>query len=225
MQIELDPAAAAHHAVEDRFPKVVAPFGDAALAMGAKREAADGGTGLQHRRQRVAAIRRMVGGVQSLGGVIRVGAVGPLVGVRPEAQLELEAAHGGLVADESQHFEIAVALGIRQAHGPDIVTRDGNQEGVGEKEIGFGDGLTPVVAQPQGEAETVEPLRGQHGEIARPELPVVEPGLVFHIAAEQAGDATGGVCGPLDDRFGDGERGHGVGRELHPVGKFEKGVN
>jgi hypothetical protein len=145
--------------------------------------------------------------------------------VGPEAQLEFEAARGGLFADESQHFEIAVAFGIRQAHGPDIVTRDGNQERVGEKEIGFGDGLATVVAQPQGEAETVESLRGQHGEIARPEFAVLEPGLVFHIAAEQAGDAAGGVGGALDDGLGDGERGHGIGRELHPVGKFEKGVD
>ena len=65
----------------------------------------------------------------------------------PEAQLELDAARRALLSDEPHHFEIAVALRVRQAHGPDIVARDGDQERVGEKEIGFGDRLTTVVAQ------------------------------------------------------------------------------
>ena len=57
-----------------------------------------------------------------------------------------------------------------------------------------------VVADAEREVEAVEALRGQHRQVRRPHLAVVEPGLVFDVAREQPRDAADGVGRPLQDR-------------------------
>ena len=67
--------------------------------------------------------------------VVGVRAVGPAIGVGPEAELEIEAARGRLVADEAEHLEVAVALGVGERHGAHVVAGNANQERIGEIEI------------------------------------------------------------------------------------------
>ncbi len=38
--------------------------------------------------------------------------------------------------------------------------------------------------------QSIEALRGQHRQIRRPELPILEPGAIFNIAHEQPTDAA-----------------------------------
>ena len=152
-------------------------------------------------RSRAASASRQYGpwfsACESFDGVVRMRAVLPLVAVHPEAQLELEAVGGGLLADEAQRFEIAVALGVRQVRGADVVAGHGEEERVGEEEIGVGDRAQEVVADAEAEVEAVEAVLREHGEVVRPHLAVVEPGLVFDLAGEKALDAADGVGGPL----------------------------
>ena len=111
------------------------------------------GTGLQQSLQGSAAIGRMVLGSQTFDRVVDVGAVGPLVGVRPEAKLEVQAAAGGLVADEAQHLQVAVALGIGQFGSADVVARHRDEEGVGKVKIRVAQVRREVVAQTQRKAK------------------------------------------------------------------------
>ena len=55
---------------------------------------------------------------------------------------------------------------------------------------------------------------GEHGEVMRPHLAVVEPGLVFDLAGEEALDAADGVGGPLAARLRQsGRAGQGGGSQ------------
>src|SRR5271157_5419036 len=128
VQVDLDLAAGTLHAVEDASPERVAAFGDAALTVDAERDAGDGGAGAEESGKRVAAIRAVVLGVESLDGVVRLWAVLPLVAMHPDAQLELEAVAGGLLADEVQRFEIPGALSVGQVGCADVVARNGEEE-------------------------------------------------------------------------------------------------
>ena len=166
VQVDLDLAAAALHAIEHGAPERVAAFGDAAFAVDAEGHAADRGTGAQQRRQRIAAVRAVILGVESLDGVVRMRAVLPLVAVHPEAQLELEAMGGGLLADEAQRFQIAVALGVRQVGRAHVVAGHGEQEGVGKQEVGVGDRAQEIVADAEAEVEAVEAVFREHGEVS-----------------------------------------------------------
>ena len=56
VHIDFDAAAAAHGAIENGLPEIVAAFGDAAFAVDAERNAADCGAGLEQRGERVATI-------------------------------------------------------------------------------------------------------------------------------------------------------------------------
>ncbi len=195
VQVDLHFAAGSLDAFEDRAPELVAALGDAAFAVDAEGDAADRGAGAQQRGQGVAAIRPVGFGVESLDGVVGVRAVLPLVAVHPEAQLELEAVGGGLLADEAQGFQIAVALGVRQVHGAHVVAGHRKEERVGEEEIRVGDAAQEIVSDAEAEVEAVEAVFGEHGEVARPHLAVVEPGLVFHLAGEEALNAADGIGG------------------------------
>jgi hypothetical protein len=104
--------------------------------------------------------------------------------VHPDAQLELQAARRGLVADEPQHLEIAIALGIGQTLGAHVVTGNRKEERVGEQEIGVRHILQKIVAESETEIEAIETVRGEHGQVARPHLAIVEPRFIFHVARE-----------------------------------------
>ena len=145
--------------------------------------------------------------------------------MHPDAELELHAASHGLLADEAQHLEVAVALRIGQLRDADLVSRNVEQERIGEQEVSVGDAADEVVADAEGEVEAVEALGGQHGQIGGPHLAVVVPGLVFHVAGEESGDAADDVGGLLHDGSYDGERGGGIGGVLDAVGKFQEGVH
>ena len=117
--------------------------------------------------------------------------------------------------------QIAVAFGVGQLRDPHVVAGNGEQERIGEQEIGVGDLAEKVVADAEGQVEAVEALRGQHGEVPRPHLAVVVPGLVFHVAGEQPGDAADGVGGALDNGAIHCKGAGSVSGILHAIPQFE----
>ena len=60
VEINFDAAAAAGDTFENAFLKIVAAFGDAALAVNAKRDAVDGRHSLEQGRQSVATVGRVI---------------------------------------------------------------------------------------------------------------------------------------------------------------------
>ncbi len=124
-------------------------------------------------------------------------AVGPLVGVGPKPQLELQAAPRRFVADEAQHLQVPVPLGVGQVGRPHVVARDGEQERVGEVEVGVAQPVRGVVAEAEGQIEPVEALGDQHRQVAPPEVAIVKPGLVLDGAGERTHHAADRIGGPL----------------------------
>ena len=126
--------------------------------------------------------------------------------MRPESQVELQPARDGLLADEFQHLHIPVALGIGKTYGLNVITWNGHQERIGEIKISIGYVVVAVVADTQRQIETAEAVRGERGEIVGPEVAIVEPGFVLHIADEATCAASNGVRGLLDNWRFDVER-------------------
>src|SRR5262245_49492283 len=104
--------------------------------------------------------------------------------MHPEAKLELQAPGNGFFADEPEHCQIPIALGIRQFRNAHIISRDRKQERVSEQKVGIGYVTEKVVANAEGEIEPVKTLRCQVGEITRPHFAIIEPWLVFNFADE-----------------------------------------
>jgi hypothetical protein len=109
------------------------------------------GQSLSRSGERVAAVggvdlRREAGDV-----VVGVRAVGPLVGVGPDAELEVQAAARGFGGDELEGFEVALALaGLERGLDVDLlVAGDLDQVGVGEVEVVAGDAAGEVPAEAQ----------------------------------------------------------------------------
>ena len=145
--------------------------------------------------------------------------------MHPDAELELDAAGHGLLADELQHLQVAVALGIGELGDAHVVAGDIEEERVGEQKIGVGHVAQEVVADAEAQVEAVEALGGEHGEVARPHFAVVVPGLVFDVAGEEARDAADGVGGALGKCCRDGECGGGIGGVADAVGEIEERVD
>src|ERR1051326_7400172 len=80
-------------------------------------------------------------------------------------------------------------------------------------EVGVSDVGCEIVANSEGEAEAVEPLSGEFGQVSMPERSIVEPNFVFNIAVKWAGDAADFVGGFLDDGLDALQIGEWVGRE------------
>ncbi len=112
-----------------------------------------------------------------------------------------------------------VAFGVGEVAGADFVPwYIGKEERIGEEEVGVGDFAEEIVADAEGEVEAVEAVLGEHGEILGPHVAVVEPGLVFELAAEEAHVAADGKIGQFGLRFGP------IGAMADAVGHFEDGV-
>ena len=144
--------------------------------------------------------------------LVRGRAVDPLVRVRPQAELDVQADRVRLLRQEPERRQVAFALLVGELRDADVVPGDGQQEGVGEVQVGVGHAPVEVVAEPEREAEPVEALRDEHREVAAPEPFVAEPGEVLHLAAEQPRDAPNLVGRPPRDRLFDTERAHRVER-------------
>ena len=227
VHVDLDRPARGGDAREGLFPKAVVALGDAALDVDAEGEAGD----LRHLDQqagdRVAAVRREVRVGHALDRVVGPRHVVEVVALGPERELEIEAAQLRLAADELQHLEVGVALLGRQFLGADVVTVEVEQEGIGEVEVDVGDPgvvVRVIVAHPECQREPVEPVRGEHGQVVPPLLPVVVPDLVLFLAAKEPrhrADARGRL---LDQRECPGEEVLG-GRMRHAVGEFGQRVH
>src|SRR5579871_5659596 len=109
-------------------------------------------------------------------------ALGPLVGVRPKAKLEVESARRSLFADESEHLEIPVALGIIERHSANLIAGDVDQKRVGKVHVIAHHVAREVIAQAEGQAEPVESVGYEGREIIAPEALVVIPGFILYIA-------------------------------------------
>ena len=82
-----------------------------------------------------------------------------------------------------------------------------------------------IVAQAERQAEAVEALGGEHGEIGCPHRPVAIPWLIFHVTYETAIHRANPVGGLLYDRRPYVERGERLTRAVHAVGELEQSVN
>src|SRR5205823_2861900 len=91
------------------LPELVLAVGNATLAVHAKAQARNVRTRFQQRGERVAAVRRVGFRRQTGDSVVRV-RIGPFIGVRPEREIELQAALDGFVADEPQRVQVAIAF-------------------------------------------------------------------------------------------------------------------
>src|ERR1019366_7390920 len=109
------------------------------------------GAGGEERAQGVAAVKGVRGGGESFDDVVGVRALGPLIRVSPEAQLEMEAAPRGFVADEAEHLQIAVALGVGERVGANVVARHGEKKGIGEMEVAIADAGGEIVSDAEGQ--------------------------------------------------------------------------
>ena len=218
VHVDFHLAAACRNALEDSLPELVTSLRDAALSVYAKGDAADLRNRLEQSADRVTAIRAVGFGSEAFDGVVGVGARDPAVAVHPDAQLELHAARHGLLADEAQHLQVAIALGVRQLRHAHVIPGHGKQEWIGKQKVRIGDGGQEVVADAQREIEPVEALRRQHGQVRRPHLAVVVPGLVFDFAGEEARDAADGIGRALGHRL-TGQRGPRAGHRSSARGQ------
>src|SRR5262249_24611400 len=66
-----------------------------------------------------------------------------------------------------------------------IITGDRNQKWICKMKVGIPDVRSEIVTQPQGETETVETLGREHCEVTAPEIPVMIPAFVLHVAGEE----------------------------------------
>ena len=133
--------------------------------------------------------------------VVGVWAVGPFVGVGPEAELELHAAAGGFGGDELQRLKVVLTFArLERGFYVDLlIAGDFDEVGVGEVEVVAGDAAGEVVGEAEGEGEAVEARGGEGVEVGGPEGAVVEPGFVFDLGAEAARDAADFVGGGFDE--------------------------
>ena len=75
----------------------------------------------EEQRHRLATIGRVRFGRQSFDMMLRVRTVSPLIGVRPDAELKIEPAQRGLIDNELQGFEVAIALGVVERDSVNVV--------------------------------------------------------------------------------------------------------
>src|SRR5215469_5078929 len=148
-----------------------------------------------------------------------------MVAMRPDAELEINAVRNGLRTDELQHLEITIPFFIGQINRTHAIARDRKQKGVGKQEVSIANLIEEVVANAEVQAETIPTLSGQHREVCRPHLTIVEPGFVLNIATKDASDAANSVERPLDNCVLLCERRKGTLGMLNAVGKFEQSVH
>ncbi len=225
VQVETHPAAGSHHAVEHRPPEVPAPLRDAALAVGPDRQPTDRRAGLQQGLERVAAVLGVTLWGEPLDRVSRIGALEPLVPVRPQPDLEVQPTGDSLLGGEPQHLQVALALLVRELRDPNTGAGHVHEERIREVEVPVGHVPGEVVPEPDHEVDAVEALRHHHRQVATPEALVVEPGLVVLLTGEEAGDASHRVGGPLDDRCVDPEGREGIRCQLDTVRELEHGID
>jgi len=200
VHVQLDPAAARGKSAEDLAPELKVALWYSALAMHSERDARDGRASFQHAADRVAAVRRVIDWREALNHVVGVRTCDPLVGLRPDAQLEMQPVRGGFIAGDAESLEIACAFGRRQAGHTNIVAGHVDQKGVRKQQVRVNHVAQKVMAHTKREMDAVEAVAGQHRQIAPPELRVAEPGQVLDVAGKQARHAPDRIGRRLDSR-------------------------
>jgi hypothetical protein len=199
-----------------------------ALVVHPEGDTGDAGAVLQQQPQRPG---RVGGGVllgQAQHRVPQVRAVGGLRPDRvvPQAELEVDAAAGRLVAGEPQRREVGVALRRGQALDADVPAGHVEQERVGEAEV-----VVPhivvvgvVVLHAERQVQPVDAVGGQLVQVAAPEVAVAQPGRVEHVAAEGPQHAAQRGGRPLHGGRHRLQLALRVGRETQPVGQVQQAV-
>jgi hypothetical protein len=194
---------------------------------------------LQQHRQRVAAICRVRLLRQPFDAVIRMRAVGPLVSMRPESQLEVQPARGGLRGNEFQRLQVHLPFAIAelnrrgqhssvrssQLHHAHAVPRNVDQIWIGKVQVIARYAPGKVVLKPEREAKPVESARYQQIQIPQPEILVVEPRFVLNFTAKIAPDAPHFIGRPLQNWLRQAQRGSRVRGKPHSLRHLEQTVN
>src|SRR5581483_2472225 len=240
MHVDLDRPAGACDSFEERLPEGIAALRDAALAMNAHGESLNLRTLLQNDCQCIAAVSGVRFRRKTIDMVIGIRASRPFVGMRPDAQLKMQAALAGLGGDKLQHLEVAIPLVIAERHRlwqhfavcrPQLhhayatVSRNLKEVRIRQVQIVVRYAARKVVFEAIGQTETVEPACHESIEISRPKLLVVVPGLVFELAAKITAYATNWIRGPLFDRFGYMQRSQRIRPELRALRQFKQAVD
>src|SRR5580765_4472530 len=122
MHVDLDLPPACGHALKHHLPELVTPFRDTALTVDTKSDTADLRHGLKQCSHGVATVRAVIFGSEPVDCVVRAWTRIPAIAVHPDSKLEIQAACCGLLADKTQHFQIAVAFDVRQLRAAHAVT-------------------------------------------------------------------------------------------------------
>jgi hypothetical protein len=141
------------------------------------------------------------------------------------SELEVQAARRGLVADEAEGLEVPGALRVGEPDGANVVAGHGDEEGIGEIEVGVAELPREVVTEAESEVDPVEALGDEHREVVPPERPVVPPALVLDVADEQPHDAADPAGRSLDDRRRRAQRRERLRGAIDPVHQISEGVD
>src|SRR5436190_7251097 len=139
--------------------------------------------------------------------------------------MELQSALNRFVADELQHFEVFIALGIRQRNRANVIPWHCQEKRISEMKIGVGDVGRKIVADAEREAKAIKPLSRKFSQVGLPEGAIVEPGFVLDIAVERASDAADFVGRPLNNAFDGAQIFQRVLGEANAIGELKHAVN
>ena len=185
--------------------------------MNAHRDARDLRTLLQDHREGIASVGRVILRVQARDVVVGLRAIGPLIGQRPEAELELQPARGCLRHDKAQHLHVALAFARSERHDIHFVSGNGHQVRERIMEVVAGHTFRKVIAEAESKVEAVEPAGHQAIQVTAPEIFAVIPALVFDVATEGARRAAYLIGGRLTCRLVEMKTKRGVAAHFHAI--------
>src|ERR1700722_19268932 len=114
---------------------------------------------------------------KTIDAVMSVRAIRPLIGMRPDSQLELQAARTGLGSNKTQHLEVFFPLFrgerrqvllsrfIGQPDNPHIVSRYLHKIRVRKVEVVAGDAARKVVSKSKSKVKAIKPARHEQIQI------------------------------------------------------------
>src|ERR1035438_1103005 len=110
MHVDFDCATASGDCLDESFPEWVASFGNPALAVDAHRYPLDIRALFQNDGESIATVARVGLRGQAFNVVVGIGAVRPLIGMGPDAELKMKSASSCFRGDIAQHLDIFAPL-------------------------------------------------------------------------------------------------------------------
>ena len=195
MHVDLDGPPRADNALKHRAPEIVASFGDSALTMYPQREPRIPGQVFSSSASASRQYAACVSGVSPSMRCWARGTVGPLISMGPQSKLEFQPASRRLLDDEAEGLKVAFAFAVLQRYCADLVSGNVEQIRVGEVQIVAGHVSRKIVSPAESQAEAIEAIRDQSGQVVAPVVAIVEPAFVFDLAYEGAVDTADCVGG------------------------------